>query len=28
PISYIGTGEKLEDIAPFDAQVFVDSIFS
>ena len=28
PISYIGTGEKLEDVAPFDAQVFVNAIFS
>jgi len=28
PISYIGIGEKLEDMAPFDAEVFVDAIFS
>jgi fused signal recognition particle receptor len=28
PISYIGTGEKLEDIAPFDAEVFVNAILS
>ena len=28
PISYIGTGEKLEDVAPFDAKVFVNAIFS
>jgi len=28
PISYIGTGEKLQDMAPFDAEVFVDAIFS
>jgi fused signal recognition particle receptor len=28
PISYIGTGEELQDIAPFDAEVFVDAIFS
>jgi fused signal recognition particle receptor len=28
PISYIGTGEKLEDVAPFDAGVFVNAIFS
>jgi fused signal recognition particle receptor len=28
PIFYIGTGEKLEDMAPFDAKVFVDAIFS
>jgi len=28
PISYIGTGEKLQDMAPFDAKVFVNAIFS
>jgi len=28
PISYIGTGEKLQDITPFDAKVFVNAIFS
>ena len=28
PISYIGTGEELQDIAPFDAGVFVNAIFS
>ena len=28
PISYIGTGEKLEDMAVFDAEVFVNAIFS
>jgi len=28
PISYIGTGEKLQDMATFDAEVFVDAIFS
>ncbi|MFO7772334.1 MAG: signal recognition particle-docking protein FtsY [Dehalococcoidia bacterium] len=28
PIYYIGTGEKLEDMAPFDAGVFVDAIFA
>ena len=27
PIKYIGTGEKVEDIAPFDAKSFVDAIF-
>ena len=27
PISYIGTGERLQDMAPFDAEVFVDAIF-
>jgi len=28
PICYIGTGEKLQDIALFDAEVFVNAIFS
>jgi fused signal recognition particle receptor len=28
PISYIGTGEKLQDVTPFDAKVFVNAIFS
>ena len=28
PISYIGTGEKLEDMATFDAEIFVNAIFS
>jgi fused signal recognition particle receptor len=28
PISYIGTGENLQDVAPFDAEVFVNAIFS
>lgn len=28
PIKYIGTGEKLDDIAPFDAESFVDAIFN
>jgi fused signal recognition particle receptor len=28
PIAYIGTGEKLPDIAPFDAEAFVNAIFS
>ena len=28
PISYIGIGEQLQDIAPFNAKVFVDVIFS
>jgi len=28
PIAYIGTGEKLEDVAPFDAEVFVNAIFA
>jgi fused signal recognition particle receptor len=28
PISYIGTGEKLQDMAPFEAEIFVNAIFS
>ncbi|MGQ9545894.1 MAG: signal recognition particle-docking protein FtsY [Dehalococcoidia bacterium] len=28
PICYIGTGEKLQDMASFDAEVFVNAIFS
>jgi fused signal recognition particle receptor len=28
PISYIGTGEELQDVAAFDAEVFVNAIFS
>jgi fused signal recognition particle receptor len=28
PISYIGTGEQLQDMAPFDAEAFVNAIFS
>jgi fused signal recognition particle receptor len=28
PISYIGTGEKVQDMTPFDAEVFVNVIFS
>jgi fused signal recognition particle receptor len=27
PIKYIGTGEKRDDIAPFDPKVFVNAIF-
>jgi fused signal recognition particle receptor len=27
PIKYIGTGEQIEDMAPFDAKSFVDAIF-
>ncbi len=28
PISYIGTGEQLQDMSPFDAEVFVNANFS
>jgi fused signal recognition particle receptor len=27
PIRYIGTGEKIDDLVPFDAQTFVNSLF-
>ena len=27
PVRFIGTGEKLEDLAPFDADAFVDALF-
>ena len=27
PILYIGTGEQLEDIAPFDVEDFVNALF-
>lgn len=27
PIKYVGTGEKVTDLAPFDAQEFVDALF-
>lgn len=28
PIAYIGTGEQVDDIAPFDARAFVEAIFA
>jgi fused signal recognition particle receptor len=28
PIRFIGTGEKLDDLAPFDPQAFVEAIMS
>jgi fused signal recognition particle receptor len=28
PIRYIGTGEKMDDLALFDAQTFVDALFA
>jgi len=28
PVKYIGVGEGIEDLQPFDRQVFVDSLFS
>lgn len=27
PVRFVGTGERMEDLAPFDARVFVDSLF-
>lgn len=27
PVKFVATGEKLDDLAPFDAQLFVDSLF-
>jgi fused signal recognition particle receptor len=26
PVRYVGVGEKLEDLLPFDSQAFVDSL--
>jgi len=28
PVKFIGTGEKLDDVAAFDAESFVDALFS
>jgi fused signal recognition particle receptor len=28
PVKYIGVGEKIEDLLPFDKQAFVQSLFS
>ena len=28
PIRYIGVGEKVEDLLPFDAEKFIESLFS
>jgi fused signal recognition particle receptor len=27
PIRYVGVGEKADDLLPFDAEAFIDSIF-
>ena len=27
PVAFIGTGEKIDDLAPFNAQEFVDALF-
>jgi fused signal recognition particle receptor len=27
PVRYVGVGEKVGDLLPFDSQVFVDSMF-
>ena len=28
PIRYVGVGEKIDDLLPFDPETFVDSLFS
>jgi len=28
PVKYIGVGEKIDDLLPFDKQAFVQSLFS
>jgi fused signal recognition particle receptor len=28
PILFVGTGEKVTDFAPFDAEAFVDALFN
>lgn len=28
PVKFVGVGESLEDLQPFDAEAFVDAIFS
>ena len=28
PVKYIGIGERLEDLRPFDADAFVDALFA
>ncbi|MER3514066.1 MAG: signal recognition particle-docking protein FtsY, partial [Chloroflexota bacterium] len=28
PVRFVGTGESIEDLAPFDADVFVESLFA
>lgn len=28
PVIYVGVGEKIDDLIPFDAKYFVDAIFS
>ena len=27
PIRFVGTGEKIDDLVPFDAQTYVNSLF-
>ncbi len=27
PVRFIGTGEGIDDLAPFDRKIFVDSLF-
>jgi fused signal recognition particle receptor len=28
PIKFVGTGEKIEDFAPFDAQLYIDGLLA
>jgi fused signal recognition particle receptor len=28
PIRFVGTGEKINDLVPFDAQTYADSLFN
>ena len=28
PVRFVGTGEKLEDLTPFDADTFVEGLFA
>jgi fused signal recognition particle receptor len=27
PVRFVGTGERMEDLSPFDADAFVDGLF-
>jgi fused signal recognition particle receptor len=28
PVRFVGTGEKMDDVAPFDPKIFVDALFA
>jgi len=28
PVKFVGIGEKIEDLQPFDAQTFIDAMFA